>query len=91
MFVNLLRHSDILKKKPLTSVKHCSTVFDIMKQHTKTARRRPLLAVTIDPEIYAWLKKGAKNSRRTLSGFVEAALGEAFDKRHTENKKAVAP
>ena len=58
---------------------------------TKTAstkRNRPMLAVTIDPKILSWLKRGAIQSRRTLSSFVESTLSHAYEARHSDRKRA---
>jgi hypothetical protein len=47
-------------------------------ENSQTRRARPILAVTVNRQITAWLRKGAKKSNVTLSRFTEAALKVAY-------------
>jgi hypothetical protein len=58
-------------------------MLDMKSKQATTKRNRPMLAVTIDPAILAWLKKAATQSRRTLSSMVESKLAEAYAARNT--------
>ena len=66
----------------LRSAQHCYTMLSMKSKKTAPKRNRPMLAVSIDPAIHAWLKKGALKSRRTLSSFVESKLAESFSARN---------
>lgn len=63
----------------LHCVKHCYILANMKTENRTAKRNRPILAITVNRQLSAWLRKGAKKSGVTLSHFTEKALKVAYE------------